>query len=347
MSVADAYRDLDKVIKAEVDLWDTLGGWDARYSVVGVHDLSEHSHGLSSNWTVRFLMPGRELPENIDVQGQETEIMKEDDYDRLFEIGWNDFYLEMVNRIHKGVTGDMVRRAGEAHLSRANKVRNVFEQKGVHHLLDERGLFTPIGRLAELRSFPSFLRDLKYRYDTVKRAVLEVITPTFRERFDQIMRGASERGVKRLFVPLGRYVYPVIPRRVFEELVWSWLKRNVETIIAEGITPAFHFDADWSESFSYLKELPKGKCFVHWGGETDIFKAKEALRGHMCIMGGVSPAMISVTPPEEVEAHCRRLIDEVGKDNGFILCEGCYLPATAKFENVKVMVDVAKSHVPR
>jgi uroporphyrinogen decarboxylase len=189
--------------------------------------------------------------------------------------------------------------------------------------------------------------DLKYRYDKVKRAIQEVMLPTFYERFREVIRRTRHSELKRLLFPAGRFVYPIISRQAFEELQWSWLKRIVETAIAEGITPAFHFDADWSESFNYLKELPKGKCFVHWGGETDIFKAKEALRGHMCIMGDVSAAMISVSPPQEVEAYCRKLIDEVGKDNGFIMCEGCFLPATAKFENVKVMVDVAKNYMPR
>jgi uroporphyrinogen-III decarboxylase len=47
---------------------------------------------------------------------------------------------------------------------------------------------------------------------------------------------------------------------------------------------------------------------------------------------------------EQVREYCQRLIDEVGRGGGFFLTTGCECPIDAKFENVKMMIDVAKSY---
>ena len=63
-------------------------------------------------------------------------------------------------------------------------------------------------------------------------------------------------------------------------------------------------------------------------------------------MGDVPASLSTLGTPEEMEAYCTKLIDIVGKGNGFILSSGCELPADAKFENFKAMIDTAKMHLP-
>ena len=75
-------------------------------------------------------------------------------------------------------------------------------------------------------------------------------------------------------------------------------------------------------------------------GETDIFKAREILDGHMCIMGDVPAAMLYMENPDKIYAYCTRLIRELGPE-GFILQSGCDIPANARLENVKAMVSAA------
>ena len=50
--------------------------------------------------------------------------------------------------------------------------------------------------------------------------------------------------------------------------------------------------------------------------------------------------------PEEVESYCKKLIDVVGEGGGFILSSGCTVPVDCKIENLKAMVDTAKSYWP-
>jgi len=60
----------------------------------------------------------------------------------------------------------------------------------------------------------------------------------------------------------------------------------------------------------------------------------------------VPAALTSLGTPEEVEDYCKKVIDVVGKDGGFILSTGCTLPADRVFDNLKAMVDTARSYWP-
>ncbi|MBW2370146.1 MAG: uroporphyrinogen-III decarboxylase, partial [Deltaproteobacteria bacterium] len=97
----------------------------------------------------------------------------------------------------------------------------------------------------------------------------------------------------------------------------------------------------------YLKELPKGKCIAQFDNATDIFKAKEVLRDHVCIMGDVPAALLTIGTPLEVSNYCKKLIDGVGEGGGFILGVACSVPVDAKFENLKAMLDTAKTYETR
>jgi len=66
----------------------------------------------------------------------------------------------------------------------------------------------------------------------------------------------------------------------------------------------------------------------------------------MCIAGDVPAALTALGTPEEVEAYCKKLIDVVGEDGGFIMSTGCTLPVDCKIENLKAIVDTAKNYYP-
>ncbi|MFC1944600.1 uroporphyrinogen decarboxylase family protein, partial [Chloroflexota bacterium] len=79
-------------------------------------------------------------------------------------------------------------------------------------------------------------------------------------------------------------------------------------------------------------------------GTTDIFKAKEILRDHMCILGNVPPDLLQLGTVHDVESYCKRLIDIVGEGGGFIMGTGSEVPTKAKFGNLKAMIDIVKTY---
>jgi uroporphyrinogen-III decarboxylase len=118
----------------------------------------------------------------------------------------------------------------------------------------------------------------------------------------------------------------------------------VDAFWSEGIVTLFHLDQCWDKNIPYFKELPRGSAILELDSVTDIFAAKESLRSHLCLHGDVSAAMLSVAQPEDVEAYCKRLIDEVGDDGGFIMGSGCSVPPTVKPENFRAMIETGKNY---
>ena len=76
-------------------------------------------------------------------------------------------------------------------------------------------------------------------------------------------------------------------------------------------------------------------------GRTDIFRAKDVIGDHCCLFGDVPSTMLAFGSKEEVTGYCKKLIDVVGKNGGFILAAGCEIPPNARPENVKAMIDAA------
>ncbi len=124
------------------------------------------------------------------------------------------------------------------------------------------------------------------------------------------------------------------------------MKKMTEAFAAEGLITVLHFDQDWTLNLPYLVDLPKKMCVCELDSTTDIFKAKEILKDHMCIAGDVPAALSSLGTTEEMEEYCKKLIDIVGKGTGFILSSGCTVPADCKYENFKMMIDTAKNYLP-
>ena len=47
---------------------------------------------------------------------------------------------------------------------------------------------------------------------------------------------------------------------------------------------------------------PKARCLLALAGKTDIFRAKKILDGHMCILGDVPPAPLTLGTVDDVKA---------------------------------------------
>lgn len=77
-------------------------------------------------------------------------------------------------------------------------------------------------------------------------------------------------------------------------------------------------------------------------GFTDIFRAKEAIGDHLCLMGDVPATKSAFGELKKVYDYCRRLVKMLGPE-GFILQSGCDIPNNARLENVQAMVAAATS----
>ena len=68
------------------------------------------------------------------------------------------------------------------------------------------------------------------------------------------------------------------------------------------------------------------------------------LREHALFHGDVAAALQALGTVEEMEAYCKKLIDEVGYEGGFILGTGCDSAPDCKFENLRALVETGKTY---
>ncbi|MBW2103580.1 MAG: cobalamin-dependent protein, partial [Deltaproteobacteria bacterium] len=290
---------------------------------------------------VRNLIPGKQLGEDDLYQVDERVLFKREDYDRIASIGWNAFWEEHYEKISRKTFAqftEMQRLSNELFV----EDMKICEAEGMPIFMGV-AVDSVLMAFSLCRTLAEFTQDLYEVPDKVEAAM--------RASCDDLIENAiavcRNNGKPLAFIVLerGSGFYYRLP--IFERFEWPYLQRYVDAFVSEGIIPWLHFDTDWGMNLPYLKQLPRGKCVCDLDGTTDIFKAKEVLKGHMCISGDVPASLLTVGKPEEVETYCRKLIDEVGEGWGFMLTTGCECPIDVKPENLRAMVETGKSYVGR
>jgi hypothetical protein len=131
-------------------------------------------------------------------------------------------------------------------------------------------------------------------------------------------------------------------KKQFDAFYWPTFKKLVHGLIKKGAIPHIFFEGRFDSRLEYLLDFPKGK-FTAAFDATDIFKAKEVLKGHCCISGNIPVSLLQVGSKEDVIAYCKKLIDVCGKDGGYILAARSSIDEV-KPENLKAMIDFTKEY---
>jgi uroporphyrinogen-III decarboxylase len=208
--------------------------------------------------------------------------------------------------------------------------------------LHHGGVAPPFDVISDyLRGMKGTMLDMYENPDKLLQ-ICEMLLPSSIENGAATLR--SKRGNPKR---VGSYLHngsdELMSPKQFETFYWPGLKKVSIAMTEMGLVHVPLYEADWTSRLEYLRELPKGKTIARFA-LTDLVKAKEALGGRTCIMGGVPHSMLQAASPQEVEEHCKKLIETVGKDGGFILSTNTGITNDAKPENVKAMIDAAKKY---
>ena len=293
---------------------------------------------------LEFKSPGREFPDNQVIQVVEREVLKREDYAKIAEMGWSRFFFEDYRyRVSPPIKQEDVPRIQNAIDQYASKCVREWEKRGVRVLVGQAPIcHHPFFKLSLSRSLVKFTEDLYYEPTSVEEALRRMTSDMIVDLINgcrvsktQIARIEEERA--------SGYYYPP---KIFERFWWPYTEQIVRELWSRGIVTLFHLDTPWDRNINYFRRLPKGSAIIRLDGTTDILAAKQTLGGHLCLMGDVHPAMLSLSNKAEVEAYCRKLISQVGRDGGFILSTGCCVPPNVKPENFRAMIQTAKNYLP-
>jgi len=164
-----------------------------------------------------------------------------------------------------------------------------------------------------------------------------------------ILRQACAAGVrspsKFVFIPIHWAFDGFMSLAQFKVFFWPSFRKLVVGLIDGGFIPLVLWEGDCTSRLEVIADIPRGKA-VYWFERTDLLRAKEVLGGTVCLRGNVPASMLTTGTPADVDACCRGLIEQVGRDGGFILDGGIGIPDEAKTENVRAMFEAARKYQP-
>jgi uroporphyrinogen-III decarboxylase len=154
--------------------------------------------------------------------------------------------------------------------------------------------------------------------------------------------GAERTGCPRVFIPLHKGQEYFMSEAQFKKFYWPGFQKLMLGLIDAGLNPAPLVEGDYTSRLDIIKDIPAGKVCYRFES-TDIFKAKKILGKTACIQGNVPMSLMCTGTPEQVKEYCKRLIDEVAVDGGYIMDSAVGLD-DAKIVNVRALYDFTREY---
>ncbi|HMK64728.1 MAG TPA: uroporphyrinogen decarboxylase family protein [Thermodesulfobacteriota bacterium] len=370
MTVEEVMNDPEKLWEAE---WKTLSEfpqdmahnpYPLRYlgPLLGILDFKQlvwPGHGLSSNDTYQFV---------------EGEYMKAEEYDH-FLLDPTDFMIrrywpriygafkafEKLPPLHSFITYYMGTPHGFAPFSSPEMIQalevlkkageksaqiSFYSRKFIEEATN-RGFPIQVGGLSQapFDTLGDFFRGTRgqmldmYRRPGKLIQACEKLLPFM---IEMGVNACKASGIPRVFIPIHKGLDGFMSMDQFKKFFWPTLRELMVALINEGLTPCPLWEGNCTSRLEVIKDIPKGKaCYAFEA--TDLFRAKEILGDTVCIRGNVPLSILATGTPEQVKDYCKKLIDIVGKDGGFILDASTGLD-DARPENVRAMFDFTRSY---
>jgi uroporphyrinogen-III decarboxylase len=114
-------------------------------------------------------------------------------------------------------------------------------------------------------------------------------------------------------------------------------------LIKADFTPLLSLQGTYDHLLDTLLELPEGRA-IAWFDRTDPVKAKEVIGNHLCIAGGLPPALLIGGAPSEVDERVNALLEDMKTARGFIFTLPFNAIGPAKTENVIAMTEAVHKY---
>src|SRR5215831_16683987 len=96
-------------------------------------------------------------------------------------------------------------------------------------------------------------------------------------------------------------------------------------------------------SSGYISRAAECSIVFHCD-QDDVFHVHQKLHDRFAISGGIPNVLLSFGKPGEVRAFCRRVLEEVAVDGGYIMDASAIMQDDTSIENLRVMTDTAREY---
>ena len=307
--------------------------------------------------TKYYGVPGIHISPDIGFQyrepSEEEAFMKPEEYDQLIEDPTGFLFNVWLPRISADVAA-----MGEPSSYRNNlsflkggmAMLNYFNAFGTQNKLlrTESGTVSAISGILKapfdiiadkMRGYLGLVTDVMERPDKVL-AACEALMP-------HLLHVALSGADPDKNVPIGFWMHrgcvPFFSQEHFDKFYWPTLKPIIEEIWAKGHQVLFYAEGDWNAHLSAFAELPD-KSIVYHVDQADIFEAHRAIGHKFCISGGIPNFLLGYGTPEEVRECCKKVIDGVAGNGGYIMDASAIVQDDAKVENIKAMTEFTREY---
>lgn len=148
-------------------------------------------------------------------------------------------------------------------------------------------------------------------------------------------------------VPIGFWMHrgcvPFINPRQFETHHWPTLKPIIEEFWKQGHQTLFYAEGKWKHHLDSFRELPDRSIVFHCD-QDDIFQVHRKLHDKFAISGGIPNTLLSFGKPDEVRGFCRKVLNEVAANGGYIMDAGAIMQNDTKSENLRVLTETTRQY---
>ncbi len=148
-------------------------------------------------------------------------------------------------------------------------------------------------------------------------------------------------------VPIGYWMHrgcvPFVNMKQFHSHYWPTVKPIIQELWANGHQTLFYAEGNWDAHLDSFAELPD-RSIVYHVDQGDIFKVHEKLGDKFCISGGIPNFLLSYGTPDQVREHCKKVIDGVAQDGGYIMDASAIMQNDAKVENMQALTEFTREH---
>jgi uroporphyrinogen-III decarboxylase len=302
-------------------------------------------------------IPGIDVPANTGFQYREPPVheafMRADEYDQLIEDPTGFLLNVWLPRVSTAIRGPGQPASGESNLAlvkggmamlqyfQAFATQNARLRAESGTVSAIAGIFkAPMDIIADkLRGYLGLVEDLFERRDKVV-AACEALMPHL---FHVARATADPQGL----VPIGYWMHrggvPFVSPEIFQNIYWATVKPIVEALWAEGCQTLFYAEGKWDHHLASFAELPAGSIVYHVD-QGDIFKAHRVLGEKFCLSGGIPNYLLGTGTPEQVRQYCKKVIDGVAGDGGYIMDAGAIIQNDARDENMRALTDFTREY---
>jgi uroporphyrinogen decarboxylase len=132
---------------------------------------------------------------------------------------------------------------------------------------------------------------------------------------------------------------PMIMPEVYREFLFPSYQKMARMCHDSDRIFGMHTDGDITKLMGDLVDI--GIDVLHPIDPTcmDMHQAKKDFGDKVCLAGNVSNEMLQNATPAEIEARVKELLRDIAPGGGYLLSAGNSVPAWAKYENYKAMIE--------